>query len=419
MGARGWYWRGNTAVYDFVIGANRFRGSLGIRKDSGLVNGKTPAARADEEVRLMRVQREQRNTVEQIWEQTKQRMIAAQKVVFSFDAIWDAWSTRNLTSAGTDRQKLYAGHIRGFVDWMTVSHPEVKDVSAVTDVHAREYLIFLRGQPGAAATKNDKLATLRMLFNTLGRDCGVIENPFLAKDIKRIPPRQVNRQIYTPDQIRVLFSAQGWMYQLFVTAFSTFQREEDCCLIKKSYIHLDSNRVIFPMTHKTGAEIALPLMPRFRALAEQALTDYPDTEFLFPELAERYMVNSGGIGKAVKAFLAEKGIMGATLDVEGYARKVSVLDVHSIRHTAAVMAVIAGWPLPMVMKATGHRSLKMVMRYLDHISDEDKDRYFAQLGKTMPEKVQPTDPRKRLADLAYSLPISEVERLLSQLTLPA
>ena len=208
------------------------------------------------------------------------------------------------------------------------------------------------------------------------------------------------------------------MYQLFVTAFSTFQREEDCCLIKKSYIHLDRNRVIFPMTHKTGVEISLPLMPRFRALAETALIDYPDTEFLFPELAEKYMSDSGSIGKAVKVFLEKNGITGATLDIQGYARRVSVLDVHSIRHTAAVMAVIAGWPLPMVMKATGHKSLKMVMRYLDHISDEDKDRYFAQLGKALPGKAQVTDARKRLADLAYSLPLSEVERLLALSSAP-
>ena len=72
----------------------------------------------------------------------------------------------------------------------------------------------------------------------------------------------------------------------------------------------------------------------------------------------------------------------------------------------------------MVMKATGHKSLKMVMRYLDHISDEDKDRYFAQLGKAMPGTAQVTGARKRLADLAYSLPLPEVERLLALLPSP-
>ena len=417
MASKGWFWRSNVAHYDFLVGETRFRGSLGIRKDSGVVNGKTPAERADEEVRLLRVQMEQKHTIEQVWQQNQNRMLAASQVNMAFDAVWDAWQARSMTNAGVDRRKLYASHLRTFCDWVCEKHPEIGVVSKLTSSIAREYLIHLRSLPGAAATKNDKLATLRMIFGTLGRECGLVENPFMSKDIRRVPMRQVNRQIYTPDQIRVLFAAPGWMYSLFVTAFSTFQREEDCCLIKKSNIFLDRNRVIFPMTEKTGVEISLPLMPRFRALAEDALASHPESEYLFPELAERYRKNPSSIGKTVKEYLAENGIGGAVIEVPGYARRVSVLDVHSIRHTAAVMAILAGWPLPMVMKATGHKTLKMVMRYLDHISDEDKDRYFVQLGRVMPEKTT-TDSRKMLAELAYSLPLPTVERLLAELTLP-
>jgi integrase len=240
------------------------------------------------------------------------------------------------------------------------------------------------------------------------------ENPFGA--IKPMPIRQVPRDIFTPAQVHILFhSSSGWMRQLFITALATFQREEDCCLIKKSYIHLDINRIKFPFTYKTGQEIDLPMLPLFRQIVEDAMNN-PDnnTDFLFPELANIYEHNSSRIGKEVKKFLHEQGISNTMVEVDGYVRKVSVLDVHSLRHTAAVIAVLSGWPLPMVMKATGHKSVKTLMRYINHISEEQKENYFSQFGQGisgLPDAAA-NDDRKRLADLAYSLPLEEVIRIL-------
>jgi integrase len=163
------------------------------------------------------------------------------------------------------------------------------------------------------------------------------------------------------------------------------------------------------------------MLPLFREIAEEAIRDTAnDSEYLFPELARIYTTNPCFIGKKVKAFLQENGITNTLTEVPGYTKKVSTLDVHSLRHTAAVMAVLSGWPLSMVMKATGHRSLSMVMRYINHISEEQKENYFFQFGQGLPglPGQQGNDERKRLADLANSLPLEEVRRLLSMVQQP-
>lgn len=410
--AKGWYWRGNVAAYDFEINGTRYRGSLGIKKDSGLIDGKTPADRASAEVRLLIVQCEQKHSIQQIWEQTQKRLTGTQKVKANHSAIWKVFIDKGMSTANEKRIRQYSTNLKHFCDWLTKKHAQIVDVSQITEGIAKEYITNLYNQDGATATKNDKLLTMKMIFSHLDLPA----NPF--KKIKRLPLQQVTRDIFTPEQINILFTrSTGWMHQLFITALATFQREEDCCLIKKSYISLESNRIKFPFTFKTKQEISLPMLPLFRQVVEAALAD-PDntTEYLFPELATLYMKDSCYIGKKVKEFMSANGITNTLTEVPGYKKKVSTLDVHSLRHTAAVMAVLSGWPLSMVMKATGHRSLQMVMRYINHISEEQKENYFFQFGQGLPGPPDANNDnaiRKQLADLAYSLPLEEVKRLLT------
>lgn len=421
---KNWMWRGNVAQYDFTVNGERYRGSLKIKKNSGIIDGKTPSERADAETRSLMVQYEQKHSIEAIYEQTQKKLAGISgNVDATFDAVWQVYSDKSMSIAGTNRKKIYAGHLRQFFDWLNLNHKDVKNLSQITTDCAKEFITWLRAQSGAPATKNDKLATLRMIFGIVSSGAGLPINPFAAKEIKKMPLQQVQREIFTPEQIHILFTeSSGWMRQLFITALATFQREEDCCLIKKCYIDLVSNRVDFPFTYKTGQQISLPMLPLFREIAEEAMQDEKNqTEYLFPELAHLYHTNQSRIGKDVKKFLTRFNIDNACIDVPGYSRKVSVLDVHSLRHTAAVMAVLSGWPIPMVMKATGHRSLEMVMRYINHISEKQKENYFFQFGQGLPGAPDTNNDnaiRKQLADLAYSLPLEEVKRLV-QLARPA
>lgn len=415
--AKGWYWRGNVAYYEFEVNGTRYRGSLGIRKDSGDINGKSPADRAAAEVRVLMVQYEQNHSIEQIWEQTQKRLTGNKSIPAETKPIVEIWKKKGMSNAGERRSQMYSSHLDQFIEWLHKNHPSVKNVSGITLDHTKAYITWMRNQPGASATKNDKLTTLKMFFSHLGLPV----NPF--GEIKPMPLRQMEREIFTPAEIKLIFNnSTGWMRQLFIAALATFQRKEDVCLIKKSYIHLDINRIKFPFTYKTGQEIDLPMLPLFREIVEEALNDTSNTgEYLFPELEALYHRDPSFIGSSVKEFLAENGFQNTTIEVEGYARKVSLLDVHSLRHTAAVIAILSGWPIPMVMKATGHRSIKTLLRYINHISEEQKENYFFQFGQRLPgSSFQPggEDERKQLADLAYSLPLEEVKRLLNTVKNP-
>ena len=407
--AKGWYWRGNVAYYDFEINGTRYRGTLGIKKDSGCINGKSPSDRATAEVRSLMVQYEQKYSIETIWEQTQRKISGLKNINASFDDIWEHFLRSGMSNPGKRRKMLYHSHLKSFCDWLKIEHTEVKFVTQITESIAKEFITYLFNQDGAPATKNDKLTTLKMVFSHLD----IAVNPFT--NIKKMHLTQVQREIFTPEQIKQLFmNADGWMRRLLITALATFQREEDVCLIKKSYIHLENNRIKFPFTFKTGQEISLPMLPLFRKIVEEALNDpLNDTEYLFPELAYMYKKDPSKIGGKVKEFLHEQGITNTHLDVPGYSKKVSILDVHSLRHTAAVMAVLSGWPISMVMKATGHRSLQMVMRYINHISEEQKENYFFQFGQGLSQPDKQDYDRKKLAELAYSLPLEEVRKLLN------
>ena len=415
--AKGWYWRDNTAYYDFTVNGTRYRGSLGIKKDSGNIDGKTPAERATAEVRMLIVQYEQEYSIQQIWEQTQKRLSGGKKIEANYACLWQEFQNKGMSTASEKRRRLYSSNLKHFCNWLSKNHRTISSVSQITESIAKEYISWLYGQAGSPATKNDKLITMKMIFSNLDLPA----NPF--EKIKRLPLNQVSRDIFTPEQINILFTrSTGWMHQLFITALATFQREEDCCLIKKSYISLKENRIKFPFTYKTKQEINLPMLPLFRQIVEDALNDTQNnSEYLFPELAELYLRDSCSIGKKVKIFLNENGITNTLTEVPGYLKKVSTLDVHSLRHTAAVMAVLSGWPIPMIMKATGHRSLEMVMRYINHISEKQKEDYFFQFGQGLPGAPDANNDnaiRKQLADLAYSLPLEEVKRLV-QLARPA
>jgi integrase len=412
--SKGWYWRGNVAYYDFNLNGNRVRGSLGIKKNSGIIDGETPSERADKEVRMLMVQHEQNHSIEQIWEQTQKRLMGNNKIAFDFNEIWNAFHKKGLSNAGNARTKTYQSHLQQFINWTNNKHT-ISNTSLITEDIAKEYITWLRKQPGASSTKNDKLITLKMIFSNLN----LAKNPF--KNIKPLKKIQISRNIFTPSQIKILFTeSTGWMRKLFITGLATFQREKDCCLIKKSYISIENNRITFPFTYKTGQDVSLPMLPLFREIVIEALNDSTnDTDYLFPDLANKYLKDASGIGPEVKEFLHNVGFNNTTLEVDGYARKLSMLDIHSLRHTAAVIAVLSGWPLPMVMKATGHRSIQMVMRYVNHISEQQKEDYFFQFGKELTiTNNNISAQRQRLAELAYTLPEEEIKRLLQMIEQP-
>ena len=392
--------------YDFIIGGKRYRGST----------GHTDTAKAKAQEEKLKVQYREGYSAEVIWEQTKRQLLAGKELNIDPDEIWKAFESQATSRANPQRQKVYFSRLVEFCNWLKQNHPGTKRISEVSTTQAKEWVAYIRSLEGSNSTKNDKLIALKMIFSSLGKEYGIIEDPFAA--IKKLPTKTIARAAFTPEELKLIGqNATGWMYSLCVTAISTGLREGDVCLLKKSSVNLYNGWISIPHTRKTGVDVEIPILPGLAKHLNEVLSEDNETEFVFPVLAEKYTSDPCCISKAIKAFFEQIGINNTTKKVDGYARKISSKDAHSFRHTFIYLAALNNIPLPIVQGIVGHVSPEMTKHYMDHAGREAKTQYLSQLPEYFtPSREKEKTPREKLAELAYSLPIDEVQRILASIS---
>lgn len=411
--------RGDWWHYVFEVGGKRYRGSTGIRKTDPAVDGKSPKKRAEEKEESIRVQIREGHSIQMIWEQTKRKMIASSELGVSFEEIWNAFEKKNISQASPRRRQLYIGHIRGFCDWIKKNHSEIQSLSMVTEDIAKEYVSLLFSQPGAPATKNDKLTTLRMLFNVLGKSVGIIDNPFKSEEIRKQKKIQVDREIWRAGELDlILKSSRGlwddddpraWIYTLCLAGLNCGQREGDIATLKKSYFDLREKWIHIPHTGKTGKPFDFPLFPELEKHVLECMKLYPESEFVFPHLADKYQKDAAGIGGELKIFFEEIGIVGTHTERTGYARKVSVKDAHSFRHTCIYLAAISDIPYP-VVSAAFHDSPVVTRIYTNHVSRKEKEQYFRKIPYFFRAPEKSRIDQKRIINLLNKISAENFDR---------
>jgi len=389
--------RGDFWHYDFVIGGIRYRGSTGFKKHE------KEKAKAEEE--RIRVQAREKHSVEMVWEQTKRRLISANSLPFEEEAVWKTFVALHSTAC-PQKMKAYRGYWDSIFTTIHEKHPEVKYVSDVSTIHAVEWYGVLRDMTMANTTKNHYIAYSKMLFKTLGKTYGIIENPFA--ELKRLPENAASREAYTPEELKKIGAyATGWVYSLCLTAISTGLRKGDICMLKKESVDME-NRILSVCTRKTKVSIEIPIMPGLYRHFQEMYLAYPDSPYVFPELAELYIEPNKQriISQGVKKLLHDVGITDTEKEVDGYAKKVSVKDIHSFRHTFVYMASISGIPLPVVQSIVGHLNPEMTKHYMDHAGRDARLAYMRQLpayitGGEEPKEItnEKPDIKKRILAL--------------------
>lgn len=403
--------------YDFIVGGKRYRGTTGH-------SDKRKAQAVEEK---LKVQYREGYSAEVIWEQTKKQLMAGKELPISPQEIWSAFEAQAISRANPQRLKLYFSRLEEFCTWLKENHPDTIRVSDITVNQAKSWVAYTRSLPGANSTKNDKLIALKMIFAALGKDYGIVEDPFA--DIKKLPTNSMSRQAFTPEELKLIGQkATGWMYSLCITAISTGLREGDICHLKKSYVNLESGWIVIPKTRKTGATVEIPILAGLHAHLREVLAEDNESDYVFPVLAEKYINDPTSIGKDIKEFFSSIGIADATQKIDGYKKKVSSKDAHSFRHTFVYLAAVNGIPLPIVQGIVGHVSPEMTKYYMNHAGRKEKSQYLSQLPEYFfsspgPDVVLPYEnsamylkddsPREELAELAYSLPLEEVKELLN------
>lgn len=387
------YLRGETFHYDFVVDGKRYRGTTGIKNLD-----KNSRKTAEEREISMRSALQNKYSMKIIWEQTRNQLAGSGQLPVDTKKAWEIFSARAAKNAHEKRKKSYYAHIDNFIRWIKEKHPEIEDLALVTEPIAVEYFNHLISLPGANASKNEKLSTVKRMFSAFGKSYGIIENPFA--EIEFLRASKADREIFSQEELKKIGdNATGWIKSLCLTALCTGLREGDICMLRKSSVNLNTHWLSLTV-RKTNRPLDIPLMPALESHILQCYRETPDSEFVFPELAEMYQQRRPLIGVKIKEFLNSIGIENTTKEVEGYARKVSKKDVHSFRHTFVYLAALNGIPFPLVQSIVGHSSPEMTKIYMDHADRKDKENYFKQLPQY---KTRPLAGKKLIRERLIAL----------------
>ncbi len=340
----------------------------------------------------------------------------------AFDRSLDKPKKRKATGDFLNAKRSYW---KDFVSFMADKHPEAVNLSEVNKLDAEAYISYIREhgrhnkkvkskdgkeyeRKGNLSPKsaNTILDTLRELFDLLQKDAGIFENPF--EDIEKLDNESESREPFTEKELKKIFkNADDFIYPIFAIGIATGLREGDICTLRWNEVDFEFNYIRRKML-KTGHIVEIPMIPGLRKyLSELQGKSKDKQEYVLPVHAEMYENNGSGVSYRVKEFLD-------TLDIEttkaakGRTRRVSVKDVHSLRHSFAYIAGLNNIPLVIVQSILGHMTPEMTKLYQRHADHKAKT---AALG-TMPDfiAISNGDGTKQLPGGA----MAEIQKLLNK-----
>ena len=326
--------------------------------------------------------------------------------------------------AGAAYGALRETYWKDYAAFLHENFPDVADLSGIRRSHCEAYVRslvdngrFLDPGPISPKTVREIVAACKWVLSRLDEDAGLLSNPWSGVVLPA--PDPTAREVFTMDELSVIWEGLArdtFCLPLFIVAANSGMTEGDICTLRWEEIDF-IGEMIRRVRRKTGADITLPLLPELaRYLQSIPRTD----EYVFPEHARMYLNARPSVPRRVKRFLESLGIR---TTVERNGRKVSVKDLHSMRHLFAYRAKKAGIPESTIQKMVGHKVLEMTKHYADHDTEDDLRAQIKKLpalfvGERGADETAEALIRRRLAELAYSLPLEQVQQLLRGLDEP-
>ena len=400
--------RGKTYHYRFEVNGKLFQGTT---------------KKADK-LEALAIEREIKKKIKD--EQSGEKIIQAlRKKLVKKDILLDQIFPSFLQNPNLPGQEQI-NHIKSNLDDF-LSYLESKQIthtSEITPNHATEYISYIskngkfnknvRYKKGnkvfsyqskttniSKKTVSDYLINLKNVFNVILKKDGMIENPFNEIAIKGLKKDKESRKAFTPEELKLIGEKgkDSYLYPLFLTGISTGLREGDICNLKWENVCLKTGWIRGLKMSKTKGEVNIPILPGLKLfLQEQPKTN---NVYVFPELHDIYVNNRTRIGSNVTSFLESIGIE-SSISVKGRSRKVSIRDVHSLRHTFAYLAAVHNIPLPIVQSILGHMTPEMTKMYMDHAGMEAKQKMLSQMPNYLhaEEIKQPVSNKEIKAQLS-------------------
>jgi integrase len=235
-----------------------------------------------------------------------------------------------------------------------------RDVRSFRDTLAR--------QGHSHSTINQTLKVLRSPFNR-AHQLGFIQmNPTAGVELLRRDDADVERDVFTPQQVRALVhAAQGdWKGAIFA-AYYTGLRLRDVTELRWENIDLDAG-LLRVRTIKTGAVVVIPAHHEFAKWLRKQTRGIAKAP-VFPELAGKAGSGKSGLSMAFKRIMERAGIKGRILRhrKEGSAgRTQSSLSFHCLRHAFNSALANAGVAQEIRQRLTGHSDSQQNRRYTHH-----------------------------------------------------
>ena len=454
--------RGRKFHYRFQIEGEKYHGVCPITLSSSPSNKEIAAAKKEAEAfekaekervvqflcNLKEKEREirQNKSVVALIENYKMELTGGRQIALSeaYPLAAAKPAKRQSKSSYAALRKAYWGD---FAEYMKATYPDVADLSAVRRCHCEAYVAYLAANGRfvkevkfditvgkkrkktkevsytreyllSPKTIKEIVGCCRWVFNRLQEDAGIVGDPW--RDVILPAKDQVNREVFTYDELQLIWEnlhPEDFVYPLFLVAANSGMTEGDICTLEWNEVDWLAN-LIRRDRRKTGVDIELPIMPQ---LAEY-LASLPRTgKYIFPEHAEIYLdvKQRSKVSARVIKFLQSLGIE-TTKSVPGR-RKVSVKDLHSMRHVFAYRAKKAGIPTSIIKKMLGHAHESMTEKYADHDTVEDLNREIKKLSSPFGAQEPVFDLRRQIAEAIYRLPedvLKQVAGIITAATVP-
>ncbi len=261
----------------------------------------------------------------------------------------------------------------------------IKTVADVTDEIAQDFLSYNWQRGISAKTYNSNLDVLRRVFRVLCKD----QNPFA--EFKKKSGITETRQAFTVEQLKQLWMTlnspdfhmlyKEEMEVLYKLALYTGARCGDLCLLKWSSVDLEQRLIRFT-PHKTANTSRKRVeIPMSDVLHSTLISWTRISEYVLPQVADRYQHNPSGISHDTKRLIEAAGFQATDAGESRRLRNVSRLGFHAFRHSYVSMLIANGVNPLVVRDLVGHSSVDMTARYT-HVALETKQQAINSLALT-------------------------------------
>jgi integrase len=247
-------------------------------------------------------------------------------------------------------------------------------LDAITTFPIERYKKQRKGESAAAATINRELATLSHLLSK-ALEWGWIDR--IPVRPRQLPEGDGRITTLTDDEYdRLMQTAIAgsdpdlWLFTAI--AASTSMRHSE--ILRARWDHLDlANRRLFIPRAKAGAREQPITASLADTLAREREMRDDKEGWIFPS---RYSNSTLGHRESMEHSF-RIAVVRAGLDP-------TIVTPHVLRHTAITKLVQAGVDLPTIQRISGHRTIKMVLRY-SHVHGQHIDQAISALDRAAPE----------------------------------